>query len=377
MKIVITGAHGFIGKNLTAHLAQGGEHELTLIGRTDPWPLVAAALAEADFLFHLAGVNRPQSEAELQQVNVGLTTQICQELLTHGKQIPIVLSSSSQATLDNPYGRSKRDAEEAVRAYAKQSGAAVHIYRLPGVFGKWCRPNYNSVIATFCHNIAHNKPIEIHDPTHILNLVYIDDVVQHFVQQLESMTTAIATPVVTPAYQITLGDLATQIRAFHQGRSTLLAPDFADPFVHKLYATYLSYLAPDDFGYQLEKRSDPRGTLAEFIKLPAFGQIFVSRTAPGITRGNHYHHTKTEKFLVLEGDAIVRFRAINGNEVIEYYVQGMNYEVIDIPPGYTHSIENVGTGELVTLFWASELFDPQQPDTYYVPVITTENEQIV
>lgn len=377
MKILITGAYGFIGKNLTTYLTQAGQHQLYLVGRDVSWSRVADSLATVDFVFHLAGVNRPQSDTEFQQVNAALTEQICQELLALGKKTPIVLSSSIQAALDNPYGQSKRNAEAAVRNYAEKSGATVHIYRLPGVFGKWCRPNYNSVVATFCHNIAHDESITIRDPDYTFDLVYIDDVVQHFVQQLDGTMAGVCTPIIQPVHQTTLGALAAQIRAFHQGRTTLLAPNFADPFVHKLYATYLSYLEADDFCYALEKRSDPRGSLAEFIKLPAFGQIFVSRTNPGITRGNHYHHTKTEKFLVLEGEAIVRFRAVDSEQVLEYPVCGSAYQVIDIPPGYTHSIENVGDGELVTLFWASELFDPQRPDTHYVPVFTTEDEHSV
>ncbi len=375
MKILITGAYGFIGKNLTAQLKQTGTHELLLIGHQDSWSQLAEKLAMADFIFHLAGVNRPESPAEFQIGNAQLTTQICDHLQNIGHCPPLVLTSSTQALLENPYGISKRQAEETVQAYAAASSAPVAIYRLPGVFGKWSRPNYNSVVATFCHNIAHDLPVTVNDPTRRLDLVYVDDVVTHFIQQLDGIATSVSMPSVEPIHQITLEALAQQIQAFRQSRQCLYAPGFTDPFVHKLYATYLSYLAADDFSYQLEKRSDPRGSLAEFIKLPAFGQIFVSRTKPGITRGNHFHHTKTEKFLVLEGDAIVRFRALESTTVIEYPVKGSEYQVVDIPPGYTHSIENVGDSELVTLFWASEVFDPQHPDTYYVSVFETDERK--
>ena len=375
MKIVVTGAQGFIGKNLVARLSQQADHQLFSFGHQDPWSALAARLAQADIVFHLAGVNRPQSVEEFHTGNVDFTQQICDQLATTGRAVPLVLASSMQATLDNPYGVSKRQAEEIVRAYAAQNQARVAIYRLPGVFGKWCRPNYNSVVATFCYNIAHDLPITVNDPTRLLELVYIDDVITHFLQQLVGIATGVTMPMVEPIQQITLSALADQIHSFRQSRQTLQAPGVTDPFVHKLYATYLSYLAADDFGYQLEKRSDQRGSLAEFIKLPAFGQIFVSRTKPGITRGNHYHHTKTEKFLVLEGDAIVRFRALDNSAVIEYPVKGNEYQVVDIPPGYTHSIENVGDSELVTLFWASEVFDPHHPDTYYIPVLETEEQK--
>lgn len=397
MKILVTGALGFIGKNLVAQLGQRADAQIIAIGRQDGRAALAAALAEADFIVHLAGVNRPQSLAEFQTGNTQFTAHICEQLLALGRATPLVFSSSIQATVNNPYGASKRQAEAAIRHYAARSGAAVAIYRLPGVFGKWCRPDYNSVVATFCYNIAHDLPITIHDPRRLLDLVYIDDVMRQFTYAVDAMGTvqpsrpsaslptkraasahrrvspikgdAATMPRVKPVYQISLGALAEQIRTFRHSRQTLFAPGFDDPLVHKLYATYLSYLDPERFAYQLEKRSDPRGSLAEFIKLPAFGQIFVSRTQPGVTRGNHYHHTKTEKFLVLEGEAIVSLRGLDSNEIIEYPVDGRDYAVVDIPPGYTHSIENVGSSELVTLFWASEVFDPQHPDTYYVPVV--------
>ena len=374
MKIVVTGAQGFIGKNLVAWLGRQMDHQILCFGRQDSWAKVMEGLALADLVFHLAGVNRPQSAEDFRTGNVNFTQQICDQLMATGRPVSFVLASSIQATMDNPYGVSKRQAEEVVRAYAERNQARVAIYRLPNVFGKWCRPNYNSVVATFCHNIAHDLPITINDANHVVELVYIDDVIQHLGYELEQNNHTIITyPQVQPTYQISVGRLAEVITSFRQMRHTLVAANFADPFVNKLYATYLSYLKQDNFAYGLDRKCDPRGSLAEFIKSPSFGQVFVSRTLPGITRGNHYHHTKTEKFLVLEGQAIIRFRHLHSNEIIEYPVRGEEFRVVDIPPGYTHSIENVGSSELITLFWASEIFNPAQPDTYVLPVLAERN----
>jgi len=275
-----------------------------------------------------------------------------------------------QALLDNPYGVSKRQAEEEVFAFGEETGAQIAVFRLPGVFGKWCRPNYNSVVATFCHNIALDLPISISDPAKEIELVYIDDVVRAFINVMDGM------PPVTegkycqakPTYRITLGALAQTIRGFRESRVSLTVPDVSDPLVHALYATYISYLPKDAFAYALTQRTDPRGELAELLKSPRIGQIFVSRTRPGITRGHHYHDTKVEKFVVLEGDAVIRFRHILCGDVIEYPVSGREFRVVDIPPGYTHSIENAGQNDLIVLFWADEIFDPNVPDTFGMTV---------
>lgn len=369
MNILVTGSNGFIAKNLITWLERDASHYVLRFERRNTWQELAQALEAADFVFHLAGVNRPQSEDEFRTGNVDLTAEICDRLLSLGRPVPLVLASSSQAVLDNPYGISKRQAEQVVSQYAYQSSARAVIYRLKNVFGKWCRPNYNSAVATFCHNIVRDLPITISDPNRELDLIYADDVVQHFLQELQSPEPGgVYYREVEPAYQITLGRLVGLIRSFRQMPQTLMMPDLGDAFVRKLYATYLSYLPSDNFAYDLDQKRDPRGSLAEFIKAPSCGQIFVSRTAPGITRGNHYHHTKTEKFLVLEGEAVIRFRHLRSDDVIEYHVRGEEFRVVDIPPGYTHSIENVGTRELVTLFWASEVFDPDRPDTYGMAV---------
>jgi UDP-2-acetamido-2,6-beta-L-arabino-hexul-4-ose reductase len=369
MNILVTGAKGFIGKNLIYWLERQDGVKVIAFDRENPPDELESRLTIADAVYHLAGVNRPQTEDEFMTVNVDLTAYLCDVLLQHGRPIPIFLASSTQALLDNPYGVSKRQAEDMVMRYAAQIGASVGIYRLTNVFGKWCRPHYNSVVATFCHSIAHDLPITISDPARELELIYIDDVVKAFLFNLSATNPAGVTYcTVSPSYKITLGCLADLICSFRDARQTLIIPDFSDRLVGKLYGTYLSYLPEGNFGYQLEKKRDQRGCLAEFAKSPAFGQIFVSRTAPGVTRGHHYHHTKAEKFLVLEGEAVIRFRHLHSTQILEYTVRGEDFRVVDIPTGYTHSIENIGPRELITLFWASEVFDPERPDTYFESV---------
>lgn len=394
MKALVTGSAGFIGRHLVAALARREGVEVIEYDLGSPPGALEAGLRTADIVYHLAGVNRPPKVEEFRTGNVGLTEQICAGLERLGRTPVVVLSSSIQALLDNPYGVSKREAEQVLEQWTARSGGRAVIFRLKNVFGKWCQPNYNSVTATFCHNIAHDLPIAISDPARELELVYIDDVVAGLLGVGDGSAAGglaggrCEFREVPRSFRVTLGDLAARIRAFRESRRSLRVPDFADEFNRCLYATYLSYLEGADFAYALEQKTDPRGSLAEFVKSPAAGQIFVSRTKPGITRGNHFHHTKTEKFLVVEGEAIVRFRKIGGRprtpaatasaggttaepapEVIAHPVSGKEFKVVDIPPGYTHSIENVGTGELVTLFWASEVFDPQRPDTYWEEVL--------
>lgn len=370
MNVLVTGASGFIGKNLLAALARLPHVEVHGYDRENSPAELKQGLATADFVFHLAGVNRPETPDEFRSGNVDLTAQICERLLAGGRSVPFLLASSTQAVLENPYGQSKRAAEEVVAGYARRSGAPAFIYRLTNVFGKWCRPNYNSVVATFCHNIARDLPITVSDPMRELTLVHVDDVVRSFLSELVPDPPAgVFYREAGPTYTTTLGVLADLIHSFRASRQTLYVPDFGDAFIRKLYGTYVAYLPEDAFAYDLEQKCDARGCLAEFVKSTPFGQVFVSRTHPGVTRGNHFHHLKTEKFLVLEGTAVIRFRQIHGDELISYEVSGDEFRVLDIPPGYTHSIENVGTGVLVTLFWASEIFDPQQPDTVFEPVL--------
>ena len=368
--VLVTGAKGFIGKNLCVAFKRRSDVELIELDIDSPPELLEESLSTVDAIIHLAGVNRPERVEEFTEGNFDLTRQICDTLQRLDRRPFLLLSSSMQALLDNPYGVSKRQAEEEVFAFGEKTGARIAVFRLPGVFGKWCRPNYNSVVATFCHNIARDLPIKISDPSNEIELVYIDDVVRAFIAALDGVP-----PVtdgkfcrVQPSHRITLGALADQIHRFRESRVSLAVPDVSDPFVHALYATYISYLPTDAFAYALTQRSDPRGELAELLKSPHIGQIFVSRTRPGITRGHHYHDTKVEKFVVLEGDAVIRFRHILGGDVIEYPVTGREFRVVDIPPGYTHSIENVGNIDIVVLFWADEIFDPNIPDTFGMTV---------
>ncbi len=364
--VLITGAKGFIGRHLTEALRRRGDLRVVEYDLAAPPEVLEVGLREAEVIYHLAGVNRPQDQAEFAVGNTGFTQSICSALSSLGRQPLILISSSIQAELENPYGISKRGAEEVLRSWARDTGGRVAVFRLKNVFGKWCRPNYNSVTATFCHNIAHGLPLQISDPARELDLVYIDDVVEGFLSVDESTISPGTARFcdIAGSHKTTLGSLANLLETFRRSRETLEMPSMGDEFTRRLYATYLTYLAGDNFGYALKQKTDARGALAEFIKQPHFGQIFVSRTRPGVTRGNHYHHTKTEKFFVVEGEAIVRFRSILGGDVIEYRVSGTEFKVIDIPPGYVHSIENVGVTDLITLFWADEIFDPARPDVY-------------
>ncbi|MGB5217844.1 MAG: NAD-dependent epimerase/dehydratase family protein, partial [Smithella sp.] len=366
----VTGAKGFIGKNLVVDLKRSADVNVIEHDLDSPAGFLDEGLAKADVIYHLAGVNRPVRDAEFAEGNFDFTRQVCDALRKLRRKPLFVLSSSTQAVLDNPYGLSKRQAEEIVLDFGRATGASVFVFRLYGVFGKWCRPNYNSVVATFCHNIARELPIAISDTARKIELVYIDDVVRAFIGVMNGHLPASDGKycLVGPTHQISLGELAEAIRDFRDSRTNLAVPDMSNPLVRALYATYLSYLPSDSFAYTLTQRTDPRGELAELLKSSHIGQIFVSRTRPGITRGNHYHDTKVEKFVVLEGNAVIRFRHISRGNVIEYPVLGREFRVVDIPPGYTHSIENVGQNDLIVLFWAAEIFNPDTPDTFGMSV---------
>ena len=373
--VLVTGSEGFIGKHLMEALARRPNVRALGCDIGNTPEELGRALEQADVIYHLAGVNRPTDLKELESGNVDFTRSLCNSLQALGRQPTFVLSSSIQAELDNPYGISKRQAELILQTWSTMTGARCVVFRLKNVFGKWCRPNYNSVVATFCHNIAHGLPLSISDPSKALELVYIDDIVDAFLKVLEQHPGACGYWEIPRSFTITLGDLADKIQSFRQSRQNLTLPSFADDFPRYLYATYLSYLDSQDFAYNLDIKRDDRGELAEFIKSPHAGQIFVSRTKPGITRGNHYHHTKTEKFLVIEGEALIRLRSIQPTSsgmhtnLVEYRVSGRDFRVVDIPPGYTHSIENVGSAEMVVLFWSSEIFAPGKPDTIGLPVV--------
>lgn len=368
MHVIVTGANGFIGRHVTTLLECTPDVTVGRITRDTPAATLDAELARADAVIHLAGINRPKDDREFIVGNVDFTRTIVDGLRDAGRKATLVISSSSRAAEDTPYGRSKAQAEDLVRAYAQATGARTAVFRLPNVFGKWSRPNYNSAIATFCHAIARDLPYQVNDRNTQLTLVYGEDAAAALIAAALTPGDAGEEPRVAPVYQRTLGEIVDLLAQFRALRTELRLPDFSDSFVQKLYTTYVSFLPADNLAYDLHQYTDDRGALAELLKSPWFGQVFVSRTKPGITRGNHFHHTKTEKFVVVEGEAVIRLRAIDGDEVIEVPVRGSDFRVVDIPPGYTHSITNVGQVDMVTLFWSSEIFDRDRPDTYMLPV---------
>ncbi|MEW9677354.1 NAD-dependent epimerase/dehydratase family protein [Lentibacillus sp. L22] len=362
--VLVTGAGGFIGKNLIDRLHRKKGVFVKQYHREDDPSLLYRYLNDSDIIYHLAGVNRPQYNAEFARVNRGLTERIVNYLKKNQKTPKIVFSSSTQAAFDTPYGLSKKAAEEVLKNYSNETGAEIHIYRLPGVFGKWCKPHYNSVVATFCKEISNDKAIEIHDADKMLELVYIDDVVNHFMDCLDRKETEgkFYYPI-NQIFQTTVGELARKIYEIKEIRKSLIIPDLSDRFTKYLYTTYLSYLDENNFSYNLPTHQDERGSLVELIKSHQVGQVFMSTSRKGVTRGNHYHHTKVEKFCVIKGAANIKLRKIDSEELITYRVTDQNIEIVDIPPGYTHSIENVTDDEMIVLFWANELFDPDNPDT--------------
>jgi UDP-2-acetamido-2,6-beta-L-arabino-hexul-4-ose reductase len=370
--VLVTGAKGFIGKNLIVRLQESNDIKMKSFDKGDNIGTFKKYLQEADFIFHLAGVNRPKNVEEFEKVNVGLTKTLIELLEEMNKKIPIVITSSIQAELDNTYGKSKKRAEDELIKYSKKNRIPVYIYRLPNVFGKWSKPNYNSVVSTFCYNISHNLDIMISDTEKELELIYIDDVVNEFVSLLSGEVENIKKRFykINRVFKITLGELADKIYQIRDMRKTLIVPDLSDDFAKFLHATYLSYLDKDDFSYEMDSKEDNRGDFTELIKSITFGQISVSKSCKGIIRGNHYHNTKNEKFFVIKGEAVIKLRNILDDKIISYYVSDKKIEVVDIPPGYTHSIENLtdGDGEMVLLIWANEVFDPENPDTYYCEV---------
>lgn len=369
MKILITGANGFVGKNLAAHLLNSGDFELLKCGRNTTKEVLAAYTASCEAVFHLAGVNRPEHPAEFEQGNRDFTAQLLGCLKESGNTCPIIYASSVQAELDNPYGRSKWEAEELLFTYAEQTGARVCVYRLPNLFGKWCRPHYNSVVATFCHLIAREMPITVHDEKTSLSLLYIDDVIAAFLEALRGQECRDGQfCVAQPVYTVSIGELAVRLRRFRAFRRTLDVPTLSDAFEKKLYSTYLSYLAPDNFAYALKMNEDARGTFTELLRMQGSGQVSVSISHPGVQRGQHWHHTKLERFMVVYGCGVIRFRRIDSDEVLEYAVSGKKMQVVDIPPGYIHSVENTGESDLILLMWCNECFYPEQPDTIYKEV---------
>ena len=383
MNILVTGARGFVGRNLVSQLCNirdGKAKNYAIAGQpldvmeydvdSDP-SLLDEYCRRADFVFNLAGVNRPQDPAEFMRGNFGFASTLLDALKRHGNACPVMISSSTQAALDNPYGESKRAGEQLMFDYARETGARVLVYRFPNVFGKWCRPNYNSAVATFCHNIARGLPIRVNDPGVVMHLVYIDDVVDELIAALSGREHRSGDYCEVPVvHTVTLGSIVDLLHSFKESRATLGVPCVGDAFARKLYSTYLSYLPEDSFGYPLKMNVDERGSFTEIIRTPERGQFSVNISRPHITKGNHWHHTKNEKFLVVSGRGVIRFRNMNDPEarVIEYFVSGDKLEVIDIPTGYTHNIENLGDTDMVTFMWCNECFDPQRPDTYFEKV---------
>ena len=370
MRVLITGANGFVGKNLQLHLAESINVEVLCFTREHTQADLLQLVAAADLVFHLAGVNRPHDPSEFKQGNTDLTHALCDALQQSGKATPVVYSSSIQAKADSLYGASKRAAEDALLAFSKESGAPVFIYRLANVFGKWARPNYNSAVATFCHNISQGLPIQINDPAAQINLVYIDDVVKSFLQVMDGQLTQTGFVEVTPQYQMSVGDLAEQLQAFKDSRDSLVTENVGNGLIRALYSTYVSYLRPEQFSYQVPKYGDERGVFSEMLKTKDAGQFSFFTAHPGITRGGHYHHSKTEKFLVIKGQACFRFRHMMTGEFFELKTCGEQPEIVETVTGWTHDITNVGDDEMIVMLWANEIFDRENPDTYARPVGT-------
>lgn len=368
MRVLVTGSNGFIGKNLIVRLSELTDFEVHQFVRNDGLETLAGKVAVADAVVHVAGVNRPKDVSDFTLGNADLTALLCEAIKDTGRHIPLLLASSIQAELHNPYGESKRAAEMAVEQLSAQTGNPAVIYRLPNVFGKWCKPNYNSAVATFCHNIANDLPIQINDPSTVLNLVHVDDVVEEMVGALRSAMPGLQRRTVDTVHEISLGELAAQIDAFKLCRTTLISERVGAGLVRALYATYVSYLPPSKFAYDLVRHGDQRGVFVEMLKTADSGQFSFFTAHPGITRGGHYHHTKTEKFLVIKGSARFGFRHVLTNETYEVLISGNMSRVVETVPGWTHDITNIGEDEMVVMLWANEIFDREKPDTIAMKV---------
>ena len=372
-RILVTGADGFIGKNFICMLSEKYDCEILKFRRDDPIEVLTEKVSIADIVIHLAGENRPDDVSKFTKVNVDLTSTLCKIILRKysgtGKHTPIVFSSSSQATNNSPYGLSKLKAEQEIQKLNDKIGNPYVIYRLPGVFGKWCKPNYNSVVATFCHNVSRGIPIVVSDPSVELSLVHIDDVVAHFLSSIENINSHAGFFSVVPEYKISLQTLSEEILSYRNLRENLIVNRVGNSLRRALYSTYVSYLPHDQFAYEIEKNSDPRGTFVEMLRTSDSGQMSYFTAQPGVTRGGHYHHTKTEKFLVVKGNALFRFRNILTNELIELETDDESPKIVDTPPGWSHDITNIGTNELVVMLWANENFDKDKPDTIMSKVV--------
>lgn len=380
MKILVTGAHGFMGKNLCVQLnnIMTGKARNYLVTVSEvmeydldtEFALLEGFCKRADFVFNLAGVNRPRNVEEFMKGNFGFTSTLLDTLRKYGNTCPVMISSSTQAALDNPYGESKRAGEQLMFDYSRETGSRVLVYRFPNVFGKWCLPNYNSAVATFCYNIANDLPILVNNPDMVMKLVYIDDVVEELIAALSGFEHYDGNLCVVPVtYTITLSGIVDLLYSFKEIPKTLGVPDLADAFTKKLYSTYLSYLPKEKFVYPVKMNIDNRGSFTELIRTVSCGQFSVNVSKPGITKGQHWHHTKNEKFVVVSGHGLIQLRKIGTDEVISFEVSGEKIEVVEMIPGYTHNIINLSeTADLVTFMWCNECFDPCHPDTFFDPV---------
>ncbi|VVD97035.1 capsular biosynthesis protein [Pandoraea pneumonica] len=371
MKVLVTGSNGFIGRNLLLKLSEFKDVEVVRFDAQSDIGELPQMLEGVEFVFHLAGVNRSQDADDFERGNRDLTQALCDALATiaesTGRRIPVILTSSTQAGRESPYGQTKQAAEQAVQALAARHGNPAYIFRLPNVFGKWCRPNYNSAVATFCHNIARGLPIEIHDPAAKLTLVYVDDVLQRFTDLLfgaDAAPDAQGFESVTPSYTTTVGEVASAIQAFKDSRASLMTERVGTGLQRALYSTFVSYLPVSDFAYSVARHEDPRGVFVEMLKTPDCGQFSYFTAHPGVTRGGHYHHSKTEKFLVMKGLASFRFRHMHTGETVELVKNGEQAEIVETVPGWTHDITNIGNDELIVMLWANEVFDRARPDTF-------------
>ena len=363
MNVLVTGSNGFIGKNFIIHLNELDVNILTYT-RENSIQDLPDLIKKSNFVIHLAGENRPKDEKDFNTVNVQLTKLICESIRSTGKHIPIIIASSTQAAFDNAYGKSKLEAELILKKLESDTGNPIHIYRLPGVFGKWCKPDYNSVVATFCYNVSNNLSIKVKDSSSELSLLYIDDVVEEFVKIIQGKQGNKKEISIQPEYKIKLGDLATQIELFKESRKSLISERVGVGFVRKLYSTYISYLPPKQFSYSIPSYGDDRGMFAEILKTKDSGQFSFFIAKQGVTRGGHYHHTKTEKFLVVQGEARFNFRHIISNETYDINTSGNKLEIIQTVPGWSHDITNIGDDELIVMLWANEIFDRERPDTF-------------
>ena len=364
-RVIVTGADGFIGRNLIVRLRELGFEPMPITRQTGDF---GAAVTVADSIIHLAGANRPADPADFMAINRDFSARLGDAIVATGRPIPVIVASTQKALDDTEYGRSKLAGEQALAAAGAASNAPVHIFRLPNVFGKWSRPNYNSAVATFCHNIARDLPVDIHDPAAPLRLVYVDDVVAAFVALLQAPETPDGLHEVTPVYDTSVGAIAETVRGFRADRGDNLIADVGTGLTRALYATYVSFLPPTEFSYSIASHRDPRGAFSEMLKTRSAGQFSYFNALPGVTRGGHYHHTKTEKFLIVHGRARFRFRHILTDERHELETSADEPVVVETIPGWSHDVTNIGDGVMVSLLWANELFDRARPDTVGAPV---------